>query len=45
MVQTADGIHIDVDLGVDWRQNEPVTFDLGPVLSQADAVGNKVSAL
>ena len=40
-----DGLQLDVDLGVDWRQDDPVTLDVGPVLSMADAVGNKVSAL
>ena len=44
-VATGDGLQLDVDLGVDWRQDDPVTLDLGPVLSLADAVGNKVSAL
>jgi hypothetical protein len=44
-VATGDGLQVDVDLGVDWRQDDPVTLDVGPVLSLADAVGNKVSAL
>lgn len=44
-VATSDGRHLDVDLGVDWRQDDPVRLDVGPVLSLADAVGNKVSAL
>lgn len=44
-VTTSDGLQLDVDLGVDWRQDLPVTLDVGPVLSLADAVGNKVSAL
>lgn len=34
-----------MDLAVDWRQNEPVTLSVGPVLSVEDAVGSKVSAL
>lgn len=42
---TGDGLQLDVDLNVDWRQDDPVTLDVGPVLSLADAVGNKVSAL
>lgn len=42
---TDDGQQIDIDLGVDWRQDEPVRLGVGPVLSVADAVGNKVSAL
>lgn len=44
-VATGDGLQVDVDLGVDWRQDDPVTLDVGPVLSLADAVGNKVGAL
>ena len=44
-VATNDGLQLDVDLGVDWRQDAPVFLDVGPVLSLADAVGNKVSAL
>jgi len=42
-VATSDGRQLDVDLGVDWRQDDPVRLDVGPVLSLADAVGNKVS--
>lgn len=44
-VATTDGIRLDVDLGVDWRQDDPVLLDVGPLLSLIDAVGNKVSAL
>lgn len=44
-VRTADGLELDVDMGVDWREYDPVTLDVGPVLSLRDAVGNKVSAL
>lgn len=44
-VSTGDGRQVDVDLGVDWRRDEPVRLGVGPVLSLADAVGNKVSAL
>lgn len=44
-VATKDGLQLDVDLGVDWRQDDPVFLSVGPVLSVADAVGNKVSAL
>ena len=44
-VLSQDGLQLDVDLGVDWRQDEPVRLDVGPVLSLADAVGNKVGAL
>jgi hypothetical protein len=34
-----------MDLAVDWREREPVTLDVGPVLSIEDAVGSKVGAL
>jgi hypothetical protein len=32
-------------MGMDWRELDPVTLDVGPVLSIQDAIGNKVSAL
>lgn len=44
-VCTNEGYRLDVDLGVDWRRDEPVQLEIGPVLSLADAVGNKISAL
>lgn len=44
-VESGDGFNLDLDLGVDWRQDEPVRLAVGPVLSLADAVGNKVAAL
>ncbi len=44
-VAAGDGLQLDVDLGVDWRRDDPVTLDVGPVLSLADAVGSKVGAL
>jgi hypothetical protein len=34
-----------VELGVDWRENEPVGLSIGPVLHADDAVANKVCAL
>jgi hypothetical protein len=34
-----------VELGVDWRKNEPILFAIGPVLHADDAVANKVCAL
>ena len=41
-----DGEHASkVELGVDWRANEPVQMTLGPVLHPDDAVANKMSAL
>lgn len=44
-VVTEDGMQLDVDLGVDWRRDDPVRLDVGPVLSLADAVGSKIGAL
>lgn len=44
-VSTADGLRLGVDMGVDWRENDPVGLDVGPVLSVEDAVGNKIAAL
>lgn len=44
-VRVTDETHVDIDLGVDWREQDPVILDVGPVLSLRDAVGNKVSAL
>lgn len=44
-VQTMDGVQVDIDMGMDWRQADPVTLSVGPVLSLEDAIGNKVSAL
>lgn len=34
-----------VELGVDWRKNEPIRLAVGPVLHADDAVANKVCAL
>ncbi|MCU1482255.1 MAG: hypothetical protein JWQ19_3041 [Subtercola sp.] len=45
LVTTADGRFVEIDMGVDSREGEPVTLSVGPVLSLGDAVGNKVSAL
>lgn len=41
----ASGYETDIDFGIDWRSAPPVVLSIGPVLSRADAVGNKVSAL
>jgi len=42
----ADGRHTSkVELGVDWRANEPILMAIGPVLHPDDAVANKMSAL
>jgi hypothetical protein len=34
-----------VELGLDWRKEEPIRLDIGPVLHADDAVANKVCAL
>lgn len=39
------GAPLSVDLAIDWRAHTPVRFDIGPVLTLEDAVGNKLSAL
>ena len=44
-VPTSDGRQLDVDLGVDWRRDDPVSLDNGSVLSLGDAVASKISAL
>ena len=44
-VRAPNGQQVDIDMGMDWREAEPVILSIGPVLSLADAVGNKVSAL
>jgi hypothetical protein len=40
-----DRLLVNIDLGVDWRENEPIIMDIGPVLNIEDAVGNKATAL
>ena len=37
-------VAIELDLGVDWRAQDPVMLDIGPVLSPDDAVGNETAA-
>lgn len=39
------GLVMEIDLCVDWRNDSPVVLDIGPVLSLDDAVANKVAAL
>lgn len=36
---------VEIEMGVDWRRDEPVQFEVGPVLSLNDAVASKVGAL
>jgi hypothetical protein len=40
-----DGENAKVELGVDWRKNDPIQMAIGPVLHMDDAVANKVCAL
>jgi hypothetical protein len=42
---SGDGRTSKVELGVDWRANEPIQMTIGPVLHPDDAVANKMSAL
>jgi hypothetical protein len=44
-VSSSLGAQLDIDMAVDWRETSPVILDVGPVLSLADAIGNKISAL
>lgn len=44
-ITTDEGRFVELDMGVDYREGEPVTLSVGPVLSLDDAVANKVSAL
>lgn len=40
-ITTPTGRGVDMDLAVDWREFDPVTLAVGPVLSVEDAVGSK----
>lgn len=42
---SGDGRTSKVEMGVDWRANEPIQMTIGPVLHPDDAVANKMSAL
>ncbi|MEV0134921.1 nucleotidyl transferase AbiEii/AbiGii toxin family protein [Dactylosporangium sp. NPDC050688] len=45
-LMVTDGQHASkVELGVDWRANEPIMMAVGPVLHPDDAVANKMAAL
>lgn len=45
LIVSGGGEQARVELGVDWRMNEPVRLGIGPVLHADDAVANKVCAL
>lgn len=44
-ITTEDNRFVEIDMGVDYREGEPVMLSVGPVLSLDDAVANKVGAL
>lgn len=45
-LQVTDGRHTSkVELGVDWRANDPILMAVGPVLRPDDPIANKTSAL
>lgn len=44
-VTAVDGYQFEVDLGVDWRAQDPVRLEVGPVLALEDAIANKIGAL
>ncbi|WP_053208201.1 nucleotidyl transferase AbiEii/AbiGii toxin family protein [Jiangella muralis] len=45
VVEDHAGVGLEVDLGVDWRQDPPVQLSVGPVLSIRDAVAAKIGAV
>lgn len=44
-VQDGRGRALDVDFAPNWRADPPVVMDVGPVLSERDAVAGKLSAV
>lgn len=44
-VATPDGGTTKIEMGVDWRANQPSRLSIGPVLHPDDAVANKVCVL
>ena len=45
LIVEKDDMAVNIDLGVDWRENQPIIMDIGPVLNREDAVSSKVSTL
>jgi hypothetical protein len=45
LVRHPSGSEVRVDLAADARRQAPATMSLGPVISEAEAVGSKVAAL
>jgi len=43
--EAADDNVVEVDFGIDWRNEPPTQFAIGPVLALRDAVGSKVAAV
>lgn len=35
----------EIDMGIDWRSSPPVHLEIGEVLDEQDAIGNKIAAL
>jgi hypothetical protein len=44
-VADPDGGSTKIEMGVDWRANQPLRLSIGPVLHPDDAVANKICAL
>lgn len=44
-VATPEGGTTKIEMGVDWRANQPSRLSIGPVLHPDDAVANKICAL
>lgn len=48
LIETSDageGKVVEVDFGIDWRNEPPTQLAIGPVLALRDAVGSKVAAV
>ncbi len=45
LMVTQGDLAAKVEMGVDWRANDPILMSIGPVLHPDDAVANKMSAL
>jgi hypothetical protein len=43
--ETSNNRVVEVDFGIDWRNEPPTQFAIGPVLALRDAVGSKVAAV
>lgn len=45
LVAERNGIAQQIDMGIDYREHQPQTLEIGPVLDIEDAVANKVCAV